>query len=419
VPVAIISINGFHAYFHFIPEINLNNYLSIFRKTTGLTLRISFPVIGIAYLLSADISLSLWLFAVLGTIQTGIFRMSGYSIGSRQAYCASSPSVSHQGFGAMIVLVIFIIWVARDHLKNVFRKAFRGDKNVDDSDEALSYRTSVFILLFGLIFIAGWLVKTGLPPHIVIILMGTAFIIFIALTRIIVQGGVLVVKSPLTPQVFTLAAVGSNAFGLSGLAALSYTFIWCADLKVFLMPYIAHSLKLVETIKVNKRLITLVILIAVLISMAGSIYTVMRLSYRYGGINLNQWYFTDCPRVPFNYIAEKINHPVGISRQRWLFTGIGAAIMTGLIFMRNNFSWWSIHPLGFAIGNTLPIDTVWFSIFLSWLIKTMVLRYGGPKIYKKTKYFFLGLVLGQFVIAAIWLIIDFITGMQGNVLYIF
>jgi len=417
VPVVISSINGLHTYFHFIPEITLNSGFPIFRNTTGVYMQISFPVIGITYLLSTSLSLSLWLFSILGTIQTGIFNILGYSIGAREAYCAYSPSVSHQGFGAMIVLVIFIIWMAKGHLKDVFRKAFKGDKNIDDNDEALSYRAAVFILIFGLIFMMGWLVKSGLPIHIAMLLMVAAFVVFIALTRVIVQGGMLVVKSPLTPQVFTIAAVGSNAIGLSGLTALAYSFIWCADLKVFLMPYVAHSFKLVEEIKMNKRLITLSILIAVLVSMAGSIYTVMKLSYRYGGLNLNQWYFKGCPLVPFDYIAEKINHPVGISWERWMFTGIGAGVMAGLIYMTNHFLWWPVHPLGFPVGNTLPVAQVWFSIFLAWLVKIMVLRYGGPGIYKKTKYFFLGLVLGQFVIAGIWIIIDFITGMQGNVLY--
>ncbi len=419
VPVIISSINGLHAYFHFIPEINLTSAVPILRNTTSLCFNISFPVIGISYLLAADLSLGLWLFAVLGTIQTGIFRVIGYSIGSREAYCASSPSVSHQGFGAMIVLVAVIIWTARHHLRDVFRKAFTGDKKIDDSDEALSYRMAVFMLIFGLLFMAGWLVATGLPIHTTLILIISAFVVFIALTRVIVQGGVMVVKSPLTPQVFTIAAVGSSAIGLSGLAALAYTFVWCADLKVFLMPYVAHSFKLVETVKANKKLITAAILIAILISLGGSIYAIMHLSYTHGGINLNGWYFVNCPKVPFNYMVHKIVRPEGIQWKRMMFTGIGGVVMAGLMFMRNNVLWWPIHPLGFAVGNTLPVSTIWFSIFLAWLIKVVILKYGGIKIYKKTRYFFLGLVLGQFIIAGIWLVIDLITGMQGNVLYSF
>lgn len=419
IPVVISTTNGLHAYFHFIPEITLRNSVPILRNTTSLVFYISFSVIGISYLLTTGLSLSLWLFAVLGAVQTGIFRMIGYSIGSREAYCASSPSVSHQGFGAMIVLVAVMLWAARHHLKDVFRKAFTGDKNIDDSDEALSYRTSVVVLILGLLFMIGWLIATGLPIHTTLILIISAFVVFLALTRVIIQGGVIVVKSPLTPQVFTVSALGSNAIGVTGLAALAYTFVWCADLKVFLMPYVAHSFKLVEAIKTNKKLITFAILIAILISLAGSIYTVMHLSYTHGGANLNGWYYISCPQVPFKYIAEKINHPVGISWKRLMFTGIGGLVMAGLIFMKNNILWWPIHPLGFVVGNTLPLYSIWFSIFLAWLIKVVILKYGGVKIYKKTRYFFMGLVLGQFAIAGIWLVIDFITGMQGNALYLF
>ena len=42
---------------------------------------------------------------------------------------------------------------------------------------------------------------------------------------------------------------------------------------------------------------------------------------------------------------------------------------------------------------------MFFSVFLAWLCKTLVLRYGGPALYLKTRPFFMGLILGQFVTA--------------------
>ena len=63
------------------------------------------------------------------------------------------------------------------------------------------------------------------------------------------------------------------------------------------------------------------------------------------------------------------------------------------------------------------VDNVWFDIFLAWLIKAAVLKYGGPGLYRKTRPFFLGLILGQFVIAGVWLIIDYFTGMTDNVVF--
>ena len=62
------------------------------------------------------------------------------------------------------------------------------------------------------------------------------------------------------------------------------------------------------------------------------------------------------------------------------------------------------------------MNWVWFSIFLAWLFKTIVLKYGGAAAYSRTRPFFLGLILGQVVVAGMWLVIDYFTGMTGNVL---
>lgn len=417
VPVVIGLVNGLHAYFHFIPRVPLEHHVLLLRDNVGLRLEFSYPVMGISYLLATDVSLGLWLFAVLGTFQTGIFRMVGYSLGPREAYCASGPAVSHQGFGAMIVFAVIILWSARRHLASVFRKAFTGDPAIDDSDEIVSYRTAVILVVGGLLFIMTWLCATNLPLPAVLLLMGSAFVIFLTLTRIIAQGGVMVIKSPLTPQVMSITALGSKFFGASGMAGLAYSFVWCADLKVFLMVQIAHVLKLGEAMRANRRRITLAVCIAITVTLGVSIYAVMHLSYTHGGLNLDQWYYLGGSRVPFRYIADKISHPVDTSGVRLMFVGIGAAVMAGLVFLRNNFLWWPIHHLGFAVGNTLPMANVWFSVFLAWLVKVLVLKYGGPRIFKTTRFFFLGLVLGQFVIAGVWLLVDLVTGMRGNVIY--
>ena len=44
-------------------------------------------------------------------------------------------SLVHQGMGAMIVLVLGGLWEGREHLQQVFRKAFARAPDVDDGDE--------------------------------------------------------------------------------------------------------------------------------------------------------------------------------------------------------------------------------------------------------------------------------------------
>ena len=55
--------------------------------------------------------------------------------------------------------------------------------------------------------------------------------------------------------------------------------------------------------------------------------------------------------------------------------------------------------------------------FLAWLLKGIILKYGGPPLYAAVRPFFLGLILGQFAICGIFWIVDAFTGNIGN--YIF
>jgi len=76
--------------------------------------------------------------------------------------------------------------------------------------------------------------------------------------------------------------------------------------------------------------------------------------------------------------------------------------------------WWPLHPIGFVVAADWVMDNIWFSVFLAWLIKVSVLKYGGPRLYRKTLPFFIGLILGQFAAAGSWLIINGLLGTRGS-----
>jgi len=99
------------------------------------------------------------------------------------------------------------------------------------------------------------------------------------------------------------------------------------------------------------------------------------------------------------------------------FLAGGGVVMALLMFLRQRFVWWPLHPIGFPIGANSMMNYVWFNVFLAWLIKSLILRYGGGNAYRRSQAFFLGLIAGQVCVNGIWLVVDYFTGKVGNSLF--
>ena len=51
------------------------------------------------------------------------------------------------------------------------------------------------------------------------------------------------------------------------------------------------------------------------------------------------------------------------------------------------------------------MDYFWFAFLVAWLIKLMLVRYGGMRLHTTAAPFFLGLILGDYVTGSIWAIV--------------
>ena len=100
----------------------------------------------------------------------------------------------------------------------------------------------------------------------------------------------------------------------------------------------------------------------------------------------------------------------------WIFTGGGAAFEAFLMVAQKRWYWWPFHPLGFPLAIGWLTSEIWFAAMLAYLCKLTILHFGGPKLYRVLKPFFLGLILGEVSVAAFWAIIDTLLGGSGNVI---
>lgn len=412
------SINGLSHYFPSVPPIEFTKNFSLFRRTTNVLVFWNFAIVGLTYFINLDVAASFWVFHLLCKIETGFLNVTGFRLkGHHEPLTGSCPATSHQGMGAMIILVLFALWSARGHLRNVARKAFANAPDVDDSEEILSYRSAVLVLLGASVYTLGWFMASGMTLVGALVFWFGAMGIFFALTRIVAQGGVGFTASQMIPQPFTVYAIGTEAVGTSGITSLGFTYSWAAEMRTSVMTSAMNGLKLSDSAGAHGRRIFWAMIVAIVAGLAGSIWITLLLNYKYGGANMRQF---GVPTIAFSFVVDKIKYPVesDVVLERWFHTGIGAAIMSLLIFLRNRFMWWPVHYVGFCIADAWVMGWAWFGVFIGWLLKLCILSVGGQALYERCKPFFLGMILGQLMCGAFWFVVDLIVGEVGNYIYI-
>ncbi len=410
IPFFVIVWNIAHYFSPLFPHIPIEGRpISIAKDFPSIETSIAFHIISFGFFASLDVLCSIWFFYLLSIIQIGVYNRLGFNIGSAEVYCSGHPAIGWQSFGALIVIVVWSLWMARGHLKKVFREAFIGRPNTDDTREILSSKKAVWGFILGSIFVVGWLHRSGMSYKVLFPFLMAVFIILIGLTRIVSEGGLVKLRAPLIPQSFTIHTLGSSAISPSSMTALAFSYAWFSDLNSNFLTTAFHCVKMVDSLKLPARTLFKAMCIAVLVSLASFIWYSLYIGYHHGSFNFGEWIYTGGAQVPFDTAINKMKNPSGPDWNRISFLGIGSIIGAGLIYMKYRFIWWPLSPLGFAVASTLPVKKVAFSIFLAWLAKATILKAGGVRAYRSARPFFVGLLVGfsmgvmlSFLVDIIW-----------------
>ena len=176
------------------------------------------------------------------------------------------------------------------------------------------------------------------------------------------------------------------------------------------MPNFLHSFKAADEVRLARRRVVPILGIAIVVAILVSVYASLTLIYGKGALFLQSWSFVAAPRNYFQRMNNLIQFPV---ETKWaeVYSMIAGAGFTGfMLWMRQNFVWWSLHPIGYLLGATYPPFHLWSSILVGWFIKYMALKFGGAATYRKIRPIAFGLIFGEYVMVGLWMIVGFFTG---------
>ncbi len=412
VPCIHYTLEGLHGYWPEIPYINLDppsriRFTGPMAAFNGMLLWLRMDMVGIAYLLAADVGFSLWFFLLLRRAQQFVRLTVGITTGEYQFFRL-------QTIGGYVLLAAGLLYSARDHLRRVLAIATGVlPRGPDDRDGTEPYRLAVFGFIGAFVFIVCWCAYFGMRPVWAIVQYVFFPLVGMVVARVICEAGMFVYSAPLGGYTAGFNEALFTIFGTERLGPRNVTLMtmtsWCQIRSTATQNAAAvfQGYRIGSEVGARRSSILLLAMAAIGLSIVTCHLIAPWIIYHWGVPKLAPWP-TQAGLNTTRGIANFVNQPATMAATDWLAMSLGAATTWAVFALRRRFVWWPLHPLGFVTWLSWPIDRYWSSIFVGWLIKAVVVRLGGYRAFRRLRPAALGLILGMNVIFTVWLIVHMI-----------
>jgi len=373
-----------------------------------------FWAIGIAFLMPLELSFSCWFFywivkmEMVGTRILGLNELNVVGGSFDRTY----PFLISQSYGGYLGFFAMSMWSSRRYLRRVFRTAFLGTKEEDESREALSYRSAILGLIGGLLFLGTFAYRMGMSIPIIVAFFALYLTFAIIISRIRAELGFPTHDMhQMNPPYPITTALGTENIDAQNLVGFSLFFWFNRTYASHPSPHQLEAFKLSERVGNPARQMFFAVMIAGIFALPIGFWNLLHTYYHNGGAtaNMEMWALTFGSEA-WNRLGTWMKQPTQPSVLSLGFVGVGFAFSTILAWMRMRFFWFPLHPLAYALGPSWGISQLWMPIFIGSTAKFLVLRFGGLKQYRKAIPFFFGLILGEITVGSLWTIIGIVLG---------
>ncbi len=380
-----------------------------------------FTVVGVSYFLTSSVAFSLWAFFLIFQI---VKMWKGTMTGDPIIY-----GQGDQHIGGILAYALAILYIGRKHWGLVVSQAFRGVREGEARGRYLSFRAAFWGLCLCVMVMTGWMAFAGADIITSFTTVLMLMLLFLVITRIIAETGIIhgQLQAPLyrpwqliDQAGFDHPITNQSYYLVSLINAHHY------DFREPLSVYASHSLKVADNTiynnepedtpedrKTGRRLLAALAL-SVVVAYAVSLSATLWMEYNYAYTQdveqrkVNEWGADGVPRwlIMESTIQYEAGHYQSPHNPAVWF-GVGFGMTALLSVLRLRFATWPFHPIGYLMLSTFPVGHLWFSIFIGWLAKTAIVKWGGASLYMRAKPFFFGLIVGESMAAAFWLAMGF------------
>ena len=353
--------------------------------------------VGLGYLMPLDLSLSLWVFYLFWKFQLVFSAAVGWGR-------VGAGYQGEQRAGAWIGIALLALWTSRRFIWRVVSGVFKG------SERDGLYRTAVIGFIISFALLVFFMNRAGMSWWFAASYLAIFFLFSIAITRMRAELGPPTHElHGMHPDRTMIMFIGTRRIGPQNLS-VSTVFDWIAyGYRCHPMPHQLEGYKLASATGTDERRLAVAMVIAAAAGTFASILLHLWLYYKYRYVI---WGVGE-----FYRLQSWLTYPIKFDELGVKQFAFGFLFSAFLTFMRRRFVWWPFYAVGYAVGGGWAISWMWFSIFLSWLSKRLLIGFGGLKMYRRAMPFFLGLILGQFFMGSMWALLGVILNKHMYTLF--
>ncbi len=359
---------------------------------------IYFVFLGMAFFMPSRIGFSIWFFEIIYAFYSAL--TSAYNPPFHGA------AVIDHRMGAMWSLAIVILWLGRAHWARVFRCVVLAR-----TEEEVRNRVAALMLLVGASGMFLWLwLFVHVPCVWALFFVAFGFTCCLVVTRIVAETGMAFVRMHFNYWLTFIHMVPMKWVALPVLYFGRFvSIVFPIGSRVSVTAMAAHAIGLDRENTPKRQWGIGVLLVGVLI--VGLIVcggTHIWMNYHHdssinGSISpLNDWGLGMLPNMHGQVLKLQDKRAQTQSYNQWAHTAFGAVSAFVLYVACLLSPRWPLHPIGQVMANSYYSVLIWFSVFLGWFAKVLVLRYGGSRLYRKAGAFFIGLIVGEVFAAVFW-----------------
>jgi hypothetical protein len=378
------------------------------------TAYIGFETIGIMALMPTEVSLSLWLFFLLNRAQTVAFAALGFgqeAIGASQF--SPEAFIAHQEAGGAIVLALILVWQSRRAIGQALCSLI-GRRAPYDPLDPMPPAMALLLLVLSFTFMVIWVRSAGMQLWVFGLFIGIFFAYSLALARLVAAAGVFVPDVTLHPWDLLVSSTGAATYSPRSLTMMTFLqSVFMREYKINPLQYTMDDLKVLHAGRLPGRLAAGALLLALVLMLVFAPFTNLHAIYTEGAQRLDPSLFLNTGEYQFGQLAASLRTPE--VRNPYLPAGLlfGGAVMLGLSWLNTNFVGWAISPIGFIMGGTWGLgDRIWTNALIAWVVVSVMIRFGGLPLYRRSRPFFLGMVLGNFAMVGLRSLIDPLLGLH-------